>query len=214
MVKSLDLIGISRKRALAHLITGGYKNINDFCTKTGEDYAAIYRYLNKNIKIGDKVISRLAKIFEKSPEYFDTYMPNIKSVDIPIIDCNISKKTTLSEMLANSRNSAMIEDKLLNNYGWKKEALFIVIAQDNSMEPLIRDKSEVIVDSSQTQIENNKIYVVKINASICIRKLIKSPITGAVSLIPENTPVFPIDEVKSSNDFQVLGKVVYLKIVL
>lgn len=214
MVKSLDLIGISRQRALAHLIADGYKNINDFCTKTGEDYAAIYRYLHKDVKIGDKVISRLANIFVKSPEYFDTYMPNIKSVDIPIIDCDISEETTLSEMLANSSNSAMLEDKVLNSYGWKKEALFIVIAQDTSMEPLIRDKAEVVVDSSQNQIENNKIYVVKINSTICIRKLIKSPITGAISLIPENTTIFPMDEVKSSNDFQILGKVVYLKIVL
>ena len=82
------------------------------------------------------------------------------------------------------------------------------------MEPLIRDRAEVFADSSQNQIENNKIYVVKINTNICIRILMKSSITGTISLIPENSAVFPVDEIKPSNDFQILGRVVYLKIAL
>ena len=214
MSKSLDLIGISRQRALTSLIARDYKNLNEFCIDANEDYAAIYRYIHKNVKIGDKVIARFSEFFKTTPDFFDKYIPNIKTIDIPIIDCLISNTTTLDEMIANSKSSSIIEEKVLNDFGWQPNNLFILIAKDTSMEPIIRDKAEVIVNSSQNQIENNKIYAVKINSNICLRKLIKSPISGKISLIPENVQIFPTEEIEPSNLFQVLGKVVYLKMAI
>ena len=38
------------------------------------------------------------------------------------------------------------------------------------MYPVIRDKAEVVIDSTQTEIENNKYYAVKVNTDIYIRK--------------------------------------------
>ena len=214
MAKSLDVIGISRRDLVRQLILNDYKNINNFCTETGEDYGAIYRYLNKDVRIGDKVIKRLEKLFNKPTGYFDQQLPKATTVDIPIISNIVNKDMSLSEILSASQKSAMLEQRTLEEFNWKKESLFIVIAKDNSMHPIIRDKAEVIVDNSQNQIENNKIYVIKINSEIYIRKLIKSPITGIISLIPENKQDFPTDEINPTDDFTVLGKVVYLKVAL
>lgn len=214
MAKALDVIGISRRDLVRESILNQYRNINDFCTATGEDYGAIYRYLNKDVRIGDKVIARLEKILNKPAGYFDKQLPKATTVDIPIIPNTVDKSMSLPEILSTSQKSAMLEQRTIEEFNWKAESLFIVIAKDNSMHPIIKDKAEVIVDNSQNQIENNKIYVIKINSEVYIRKLMKSPITGIISLIPENKQDFPTDEISPTDDFMVLGKVVYLKVAL
>ncbi len=213
MTKSLDITGISRQRALITLINEEYKNIHDFCAKTEEDYAAIYKYVHKNVKIGDKVLNRLATIFNKPVEYFDMYKPNIQSVNIPVIDSLDNNGDNLTKLIKSSKVSAMLEERILNKYGWNKEFLFGLIIRDSSMEPLIQDKAEVVVDSSKTQIEDNKIYAISINKDIYVRKLIKLPMSGKIRLIPEND-AFPTDEMELSKVCQVLGKVVYVAAVL
>ena len=214
MSKALDIIGVSRRDILQKLITEQYKNINNFCNQTGEDYSAIYRYINKDVKIGDKVIKRLEGLFNKPEGFFDQQLPKMASVDIPIVENTVKANLPLTEILANSKKHIMLEQRVLDEFSWKKEYLFVVIAKDNSMYPVIRDKAEVIADSTQTEIENNKIYVVKINSEIYVRKLIKSPITGLITLTPENKSDFPVDEINPSDNFSVLGRVVYLKIAL
>ena len=119
----------------------------------------------------------------------------------------------MTEILANSKKDSLLEQELLNEYNWRKEHLFMIKANDNSMYPMIRDKTEVMADSSQTKIEDNKIYVVKIKSNIYIRKLIKSPAKETVVLIPENKTEFPDHEFGLS-DITILGRVVYLKSVL
>lgn len=213
MTKTLDIIGQSRRDMLYKLISENYKTTNHFCTETGEDYAAIYKYLNKNVKMSDKVARRLEKAFNKIEGYFDQQIPKTSSVDIPVIDNVVEAVLTLPEILASSKKVSLLEQKLLDNYNWQKEKLFMIIINDNSMYPLIRDKSEVMVDGSQTEIEDNKIYAVKIKSNIYIRKLIKSPMKETIMLIPENKADFPTDEVSLAN-ILVLGKVVYLKSIL
>lgn len=212
MAKVLDIVGISRRSILRKLITENYKNIGDFCKQSGEDYAAIYRYYHNDIKMSDKVIKRLEGIFNLPEGYFDQQLPKLTTVDIPIIGNTVKKPTMqLAEIIAHSSKYAMIEQRIMDEFKWSKAALFILIIQDNSMYPVIRDKAEVLVDGSQTEIENNKYYAVKINSDIHIRKLIKSSISGLITLIPENKTDFPTDEISLSDSFAVLGRVVYLK---
>lgn len=212
MAKTLDMVGISRRSILRKLITDNYKNINDFCTKSGEDYSAIYRYYHNDIKMSDKVIKRLEGVFNLPEGYFEQQLPKLSAVDIPIVD-NVVKKPTmkLAEIIAHSSKYSIIEQRIMDEFKWDKEDLFIIIAKDNSMYPVIRDKAEVVIDSTQTAIENNKYYAVKVNTDIYIRKLMKSSISGLITLIPENKVDFPTDEVALSDNFTVLGKVVYLK---
>lgn len=215
MAKALDIVGISRRSILRKLISEKYKSIGDFCTQTGEDYAAIYRYYHNEVKMGDKLIKRLEGVLNLPDGYFDKQLPKLAAVDIPIIDNTIKKPTMkLAEIIAHSSKYAMMEQRIMDEFKWDKDALFIIVAKDNSMYPVIRDKAEVVVDSTQTEIENNKYYAVKMNSDIYIRKLIKSPITEMITLIPENKADFPTDEISPSNKFTVLGKVVYLKGVL
>lgn len=213
MTKVLDITGKSRRDTLEKLISENYKTTHHFCTETGEDYAAIYKYLNKNVKMSDKVARRLEKAFNKIEGYFDRNIPKTSSVDIPVVDNTSDVNFTLAEIITSSKKVSLLEQKLLDDYHWNKEHLFMIVANDNSMYPIIRDKTEVMADSSQTEIENNKIYAVKIKSDIYIRKLIKSPFEGTIKLIPENKPEFPTDEVNPA-DILILGKVVYIKSVL
>lgn len=213
MPKTLDIISTSRRDTLHKLISENYKTTNHFCTETGEDHAAIYKYLNKNVKMSDKVARRLEKTFNKVEGYFDQQVPKTSSVDIPVIENIVDADLTLLEILASSNKVSLLEQTLLNEYNWKKEKLFMIKANDNSMYPMIRDKTEVMADSSQTKIEDNKIYVVKIKSNIYIRKLIKSPTKETVVLIPENKAEFP-DHEFSLSDITILGRVIYLKSVI
>ena len=183
MGKQLDIIGVSRREILSKLISENYKNLNDFCNQTGEEYSAIYRYIHNNVKIGDKVISRFEKIFNKPAGFFDQQLPKLTAINIPIVDSVVKGNVKLSDMIANSNQYTLLDKKMLDEYDWNKDSLFAIIAKDDSMHPLIRDKSEVVIDSTQTEIENNKIYAVKINSDIYIRKLIKSPVTGLITFL-------------------------------
>lgn len=213
MDKTLDIIGQSRRDVLYKLITDNYKSINHFCTESGEDYAAIYRYIHKNVKMSDKVVRRFEGIFDKPMGFFDLQVPKTSSVDIPVIDNIVATKSKLSDIIANSKKFSLVEQRLLADYNWVKDNLFMIIANDDSMSPIIKDKTEVMIDSSQVEIENNKIYAVKISSDIYIRKLIKSPVKKTITMVPENKADFATDEINPS-DMIILGRVVYLKSVL
>lgn len=213
MTKTLDIVGKSRRDILHKLILENYKSLNHFCSETGEDYSAIYKYIHKNVKMSDKVVRRLEQIFKKPEGFFDSQIPKTTSIDIPVIENRVKTNATLPEILETSTESSLLEQKLLDDYHWQKECLFMINVNDNSMYPIIRDKTTVMVDSSQTEIENNKIYAIKIKSDIYIRKLIKSPVKETITLIPENKAEFPIDEIKPDN-ILILGKIVYLKSVL
>lgn len=210
MAKSLDVIGESRSDTLHKLISENYKTTNHFCTENGEDHTAIYKYLNKKVKMSDKVARRLESVFNKPDGYFDQGILKTSATNIPIIDNLVDASFGIVEIIANSKKASLFDQELLDAYNWKNENLFIIKANDNSMYPIIRDKAEVMADNSQTQIENNKIYVVKIKSDIYIRKLIKSPVEETIKLIPEDKAEFPTDEVNPA-DIVILGKVVYVK---
>ena len=213
MTKILDIIGQSRRDVLYKLITDNYKSINHFCTESGEDYAAIYRYIHKNVKMSDKVVRRFEGIFDKPMGFFDQQVPKTSSVDIPVIDNLVATKSKLSDIIAGSKRFSLVEQRLLTDYNWEKSNLFMIIANDDSMSPIIKDKTEVMIDSSQAEIENNKIYAIKIGTDIYIRKLIKSPVKKTITMVPENKADFTTDEINPS-DMLILGRVVYLKSVL
>lgn len=215
MAKQLDITGLSRRDSLAEgILSEGFKNINEFCKDKGFDYAAIYRYIHNNIRISDKVARKLESALNKPEGYLDQKIPSIATVEIPVIG-TVLNKSSLSESLANTSTYGGIDRSTLQNFGWESQNLFIVIINDNSMEPIIKDKAEVIIDKSKTEIENNKFYAIRVDSTILIRKILKSPLKKTISLIPENQNDFPSEEVDIKDSrCEVLGKVVYLKVAL
>lgn len=214
MTKQLDVTGISRRDLLLEEITENFNNINDFCKKTQLDYGAIYRYIHNNVRISDKVARKLEVLLNKPEGYLDQKIPSIATVEIPVISGNL-KNLSLLENLKNPLAYSGIDRNTLQNFGWSPENLFIVIINDNSMEPIIRDKAEVIIDRSKIDIENNKIYAIKINSTILVRKLFRSPLDNLINLIPENKAEFPSIEIDTNDvSYEILGKVVYLKVAL
>jgi hypothetical protein len=210
MAKTLDLIGISRRDLLKEIIFGNYKNINHFCNETGEDYGAIYRYLNNDVKIGDKVVRRLEKLLNKPEGFFDQKRPQLDMFTIPVVPNVIEDKNiTFEDLIKNSSPSEPFSEKRFHGLNWKKENFFMVKSKDESMYPIIPDDADVVADISKTQIEDNKIYIVKVNNTIMIRRILQSATTGLISLIPENSK-FPTETVDSTSNFSILGKMIFL----
>lgn len=214
MTKQLDVTGISRRDLLSEAIAEKFNNLNEFCKKSGLDYGAIYRYIHNNVRISDKVARKLEVLLDKSEGYLDQKVPSIATVEIPVIPSNLDA-LSLAELLKKPLSYSGIDRTTLLNFGWAAENLFIVIVSDNSMEPIIKDKAEVIVDKSKIDIENNKIYAIKINSTILIRKLFRSPLNNLINLIPENKNEFPSIEIDPNDaNYEILGKVIYLKVAL
>lgn len=213
-MKQLDITGISRRDLLLEGISERFNNINEFCRESGLDYGAIYRYIHNNVRISDKVARKLESALNKPAGYLDQKIPSIATVQIPVIGVNLNN-LSLSEALAGSSTFSGIDRSTLLNFGWEAENLFIVIINDNSMEPVIKDKAEIIVDKSKLIVENNKIYAIKVKSIIMIRKIFQSPLSNSIKLIPENDDEFPIEEISTKDpNYEILGKVIYLKAAL
>lgn len=213
-MKQLDITGISRRDLLLEGISERFNNINEFCRESGLDYGAIYRYIHNNVRISDKVARKLESALNKPAGYLDQKIPSIATVQIPVIGVNLNN-LSLSEALAGSSTFSGIDRSTLLNFGWEAENLFIVIINDNSMEPVIKDKAEIIVDKSKLIVENNKIYAIRVKSIIMIRKIFQSPLSNSIKLIPENDDDFPIEEISTKDpNYEILGKVIYLKAAL
>ncbi len=213
-MKQLDVTGISRRDVLSEEVLDNYNNINNFCKIFGLDYGAIYRYINNDVRISDKVARKLESLLNKPEGYLDQKIPSIATAEIPVISSDLGA-LTLAECLEKPLNYSGIDRVTLKNYGWSADSLFILVANDSSMEPIIKDKAEVIIDRSKTEIENNKFYAIRIDSTILIRKILKSPLKKTINLIPENQINFPAEEVNMEDPrCEVLGKVIYLKVAL
>ena len=66
---------------------------------------------------------------------------------------------------------------------YKKESLFVIKVDGESMQPLISDKALVVADLSQTSIVNESIYLVYQNSKMWIKKAkIENGITTFISI--------------------------------
>lgn len=66
---------------------------------------------------------------------------------------------------------------------YKKESLFVIAVDGESMQPFISDKALVVADLSQTSIENDSIYLVYQNNKMWIKKArIENNVTTFISI--------------------------------
>jgi len=84
-MKTLDISSEIRSDNLRKEILNKYESIYMFCTKTGEDYSSITKYLNKALKIGDKVAKRLEQVLEVKEGSLDSGIVKEKFISLPIL---------------------------------------------------------------------------------------------------------------------------------
>ncbi len=81
-------------------------------------------------------------------------------------------------------------------------------AEGNTMEPTIREGARIVYDSSDTDLADGQMYMLRINETQCIRR-VQITIEGGINLLCDNTnyPVQSLPKEKASM-IEVMGKVV------
>lgn len=79
-----------------------------------------------------------------------------------------------------------------------------------SMEPTLRDEDLVLVDISRTDVLPGKIYVLRIDDELTVKRLDKRP--GSLVLFSDNHAAYPPWEIKLSetDNVQIIGRVIWM----
>ena len=209
--KELDVTGASRRDLLVEGIReAGYKNISQFCKKNNLDYAAIYRYTHGKLRMGNEVARKLELILGKVSGYLDQHIPSISSIFIPIIS-HCLPTCSLVDVLVNPLGYTGIDLTTIKQHQWDAKSIFVIVLKDTSMEPVIRENSDVFIDTSQKEITNNKIYAIRINQTILIRKIYYSPLNNLLSLISFNEEFLTEIVDRDNLSVEIIGRAIYLK---
>lgn len=199
MFDSLSNASENRKVNLGKLIAKYYKNINDFCVQNGEDYSAIHRYLNGNLRIGNNVVKRFEKIFNLKSGELDKSGELREIIQIPIYSAKGSF-TSVDNILSRLPNThAHIEGFIFQEYGVEQKDAIGITYDNDSMYPDIKSGWSVLVDLSETEIQDGKIYALLVNTKILFRKVFVSLDSNKLTLKANNQDftevVLPIQEV-------------------
>lgn len=215
MAKTLDIISTVRSDNLLDNIKAKYDSVYTFCVEHNEDYSSINKYVNKTLKIGDKLARRFEQLLNLHEGELDEGVPDQQIVKIPIVSSFSDSKFDLDLITQNATQHVQLKASIIKSFGWDKHALIIIMANDDSMSPTIQEGSKAIVDTSQSEnIQTNKIYAIKVFNEIHLRRINKSLSTGKYILTPDALTYSPNSRYKeeeiSYEDFEVIGKVVML----
>ena len=93
------------------------------------------------------------------------------------------------------------------NEGLDKKNLCIFFVRGDSMLPEIQDGAKVLIDISQRELVNNKIYAVSVNNEIFIKKLFQDK--NQIILRSENHD-YKDKIYKTTDELNVIGRAVYI----
>jgi phage repressor protein C with HTH and peptisase S24 domain len=101
----------------------------------------------------------------------------------------------------------------LRAQGWRPETHFVLRAHGASMEPTIQDRSPVVVDTTQRNIQSGRVYAVVLNGESYLKRLDKLP-NGRIRLRSDNpSPMFaPIDV--AADEIEIIGRAVWTPTLL
>ncbi len=216
MTKTLDFMSINRSDNLDNHFKSLAESVYAFCQRNDLDYSSINKYLNKTLKIGDKVARRLENLLGLDEGALDAGLPNEKYVMLPIVEsCSNNPDFCLDDAIKNSRETVTLERAIISSFGWDEKSLIIVKAGDESMEPSIQKGAKAIVDVSQNdKILVDKVYAVSMFGDIFLRRITRSKSDGKLVLTPDCVTFYQNNKFKMEEytDFvNVVGRVVMLR---
>ena len=163
-------------------------------------------YLKALCKANDidyiKVFEELGFIDEFPKEKSNLIMPDEELILIPVM-----AKASAGNGYINFSNEPLY-NKLIRKNGFNEKCYLIEVVGD-SMEPLIQDGSYVVIDPYQTEYIENKIYVVKYDEEMYIKRVIvdiESNLMILKSVNPEYKDIYITAE--KGDMVQILGRAV------
>jgi hypothetical protein len=215
-MKNLDFMSINRSDNLDNHFKALSESVYAFCQRNRLDYSSINKYLNKTLKIGDKVARRLEDLLGLDEGALDAGLPNEKYVMLPIVEsCLNNSEFSIGDAIKNSKETVTLERAIITSFGWGEKSLIIVKANDESMEPSIQKGAKAIVNVSQNdKILVDKVYAISMFGDIFLRRITRCKLDGKLVLTPDCVTFYQNNKFKMEEytDFvHLVGRVVMLR---
>lgn len=187
-------------------------SINAFAKKHGISPTPYYMITKGTRQFGAKVAKTVEHLFNLQSGNLDLeggLMEYETVIHIPVYSNRLSAGhgNTIFEQDILRYHSVDRNDIKL--FGWKEENLCIFQIQGDSMVPELYDGQKVIVDTSQNEILDNRIYAISMENDIFIKKMFKEMGNDRLIARSEN-PIYPEKHFSIADGLRVVGRVVYL----
>ncbi|HLX53338.1 MAG TPA: S24/S26 family peptidase [Aquella sp.] len=160
---------------LKRIISENYNNsIHRFAKEIGRHSSQFYNLFRGDRSFGQKLARDLELALKLAPLTLDK-SPDEKTImdKIALIkqyNTNTSIDTNLAKM---STDIFAIEKAIIETHGWQIDKLHGFIMDGESMSPTIPHNSKVLIDTSQTKIDDGKIYTLSKNNEIFIKRVFR-----------------------------------------
>ncbi len=182
----------------------------------GINRSAISHARQKN-KIPDKWILRLYRTFNLNPEWVESGVGRTFINKSSMSDVGFTYVPKVNAILSAGGGSFEVSSQVdehvpfISKWLRKKGSIQTMIVMDvtgESMEPVIMDGDMVLIDRAQKEISNRKIYAIRIDDAIYIKRLEQHP--NRLVLTSENNAYAPIYINENEiNNTQIIGKVLW-----
>ncbi|MDX1755851.1 MAG: S24 family peptidase [Marinobacter sp.] len=201
----------------------GSDSTNKFAKKCGFSESLVRKYLNGSLPGIDKalVMARVTGVSldwlisgegpqrsEQSPAKEDSLEDEFAlvpgySIQVAAGDGTLPGAEQATRKLAFRR-------KWLRFRGLNEKDLALVFAKGDSMEPTIDDNNTVMIDTSQKELRDGSIYVIRTNDHLIVKR-VQTLLGKTILLISDNKAYQPIEvKMDEVSDLEVIGRVVWI----
>lgn len=100
--------------------------------------------------------------------------------------------------------------KWLRYRGLNEKNLVLVFAKGDSMEPTISDNNTVMIDTSNKELSDGSIYVIRTDHHLIVKR-VQTLLSSSILLISDNKAYQPIEvDMAKVTDLEVIGRVVWI----
>ncbi|MFN8770900.1 MAG: helix-turn-helix transcriptional regulator [Neisseriaceae bacterium] len=185
-------------------------SVHAFAKKHNISPTPYYMILNGNRLFGAQVARKVEQLLNLSPGQLDIEEGAAeygKVAHIPTYSNHLSPdKSSIFEQEIVRHHA--VDRNEIHTFGGKEENLCIFEIQGDSMKPLLREGQKIIVDTSQLEITDNRIYAISVNNEVFIRRMFKELGTGKLIARSENES-YPENHFNSKDELKIIGRVVY-----
>jgi phage repressor protein C with HTH and peptisase S24 domain len=168
---------------LKRIILENYGNsIHRFAKEIGRHSSQFYNLFKGDLSFGQKLARDLEATLKLTPLTLD------KSPDEEVILDKIAliKQYNTNTPLDNNQTKLLndvfaIEKAIIENHGWQIDTLHGFVMTGESMAPTIPHNGKVLIDTSQTNIDDGKIYTLSKNNEIFIKRIFNKSGSGYVA---------------------------------
>jgi len=200
----------------------GNESTNRFAKKCGIGESLVRKYLNGSLPGIDKALA-MARASGVSLDWLvsgEGSMRADEKADEASLDDEFAMVPGYNIQVAagdgalpgpeNATRKLAFRHKWLRYRGLKVKNLALVFAKGDSMEPTIDDNNTVMIDTSQKELRDGSIYVIRTNDHLIIKR-IQTRLGSQVLLISDNKAYPPIEvSMDEVNDLEVIGRAVWI----